>query len=92
MKDAITSQEFALCAELEKNIGDEAEARYGYYILLTKFGHLLTSDELKVFEEIIAEELNEAKKNDSVFSEDFLSFTESDSLSTISKRIYDFTV
>lgn len=61
MKDAITSQEFALCAELEKNIGDEAEARYGYYILLTKFGHLLTSDELKVFEEIIAEELKHSR-------------------------------
>lgn len=51
------ADENALFAELEKNIADEAEARLGYYILLTKFEYLLDEKERKDFEEIISEEL-----------------------------------
>ncbi len=50
-------EENALCVELEKNIADEAEAREGYYRLLSKFSYLLSDGELGDFEEIIAEEL-----------------------------------
>ena len=49
--------ENALFAEIERTIADEAEARQGYYILLTKFGYLLSDNEIEDFREIIAEEL-----------------------------------
>ena len=54
---AIKDDENALFAELEKNVADEAEARMSYYILLTKFGYLLSEQEQEDFREIIAEEL-----------------------------------
>lgn len=54
---AIKENENALFVELEKNISDEAEARMGYYLLLLKFGNLLTDEERKNLEEIISEEL-----------------------------------
>ena len=53
---AIREDENALFAELERNVADEAEARQGYYILLTKFGYLLNEKETEDFREIIAEE------------------------------------
>ena len=53
----ITKEENELFIELEKNIADEAEAREGYYKLLSKFQFLLTQRELEDFEEIISEEL-----------------------------------
>ena len=48
---------YAVSAELEKTVMDESEARRGYYILLTKFSHLFTEEELEQFNLIIAEEL-----------------------------------
>lgn len=49
--------EFGLFVELEKNIADEAEAREGYYRLLSKYDYLLSDREIADFREIISEEL-----------------------------------
>ena len=48
---------FSLQIELESNIADEANARRSYYKLLRDYEHLLSSGEIKLIEEIIAEEL-----------------------------------
>lgn len=55
------SEQDALFVELERNIADEADARKGYYILLSKFAHLLEPKELEDFKEIIAEELKHTR-------------------------------
>lgn len=46
-----------LCAELERNIEDEAAAREKYYILLNRFLPELSDSELRDIEEIISEEM-----------------------------------
>ena len=46
----------------------------------------------KEFKKAVVNELNNATKEESIFSEEFLSFSESDSVETISKRIRDFTI
>ena len=46
----------------------------------------------KEFKKTILNELNKATEEDNIFSEEFLSFSELDSIDTISKRIHDFTV
>ena len=50
-------RKFALCAEIENLVLDEAEARNGYYLCLTKFWDCLSEEEVAQFNEIIAEEL-----------------------------------
>lgn len=47
----------ALFAELERNIKSEADAREGYYVLMLKYGYLLTPTEHNQIRDIISEEL-----------------------------------
>lgn len=47
----------ALFAELERNIKSEADAREGYYVLMLKYGYLLTPIEHNQIRDIISEEL-----------------------------------
>lgn len=54
----ITNEELnAFFANLEENIKDEAEAREGYYKLMTKFEYLMAPSEIMSLKEIISEEL-----------------------------------
>ena len=48
---------FDFLAELERNVQDEAEARQGYYELLSNYSSLLTEEEINYIGEIISEEL-----------------------------------
>lgn len=53
----MTKEEVAFCAEVEKNLADEAEAREGYYRFLELYGNQLSKDEQAEIDEIISEEL-----------------------------------
>ena len=57
-KKIYTEEELnALFAELERNIKSEADAREGYYVLMLKYGYLLTPTEHNQIRDIISEEL-----------------------------------
>ena len=49
--------ELDLLIDLEKNIADEAEARMGYYQILKDYKTYLSTEEIDLLKEIIAEEL-----------------------------------
>ena len=52
---------FSLCQLLERNIADEAEAREGYYKILTHYEDMLSNNEIEDLREIIAEELKHSE-------------------------------
>lgn len=54
-------EKFAICAELEKLVCEEADARRSYYILLTKFSPLLEEEDRNSFNLIISEELKHSE-------------------------------
>ena len=62
------------------------------YSTVCRFFNKIGLSGFKEFKKVIYNELNEVKKEDDIFSKDFLSFSEIDSIDTISKRIHDFTV
>ena len=57
----IDSYVLRLCAELERNIADEAEARMGYYKIIENYEPLLYQSEIAQLNEIIAEELKHSE-------------------------------
>ena len=57
MNEVSDLEKYALGAELEKLVAEEAEARRSYYLCLTKFSHLFEEEEVLLFNEIISEEL-----------------------------------
>lgn len=53
----MASYNYDLCAAIEQNILDEAEARKGYYELMGKYTEEFSERELEQLAEIIAEEI-----------------------------------
>ena len=62
------------------------------YSTVCRFFNQIGLSGFKEFKKAVLDELHEATEKDNIFSEEFLSFSESDSIGTISKRIHDFTV
>lgn len=52
---------YSLCQLLERNIADEAEAREGYYKILTHYENELSNNEIEDLREIISEELKHSE-------------------------------
>jgi rubrerythrin len=52
----------ALCARLEKDIEDEAEARKEYYETISEFIDILDQKDIAVIREIIGDEQNHSEK------------------------------
>lgn len=67
-----------ICADLEKLIADEANARKNYYTFLEYNGAGLTKEELVQIEDIIAEELKHTTILDSMVYRRSQIFPESD--------------
>lgn len=57
----LTTGDYSLCEDLEKNIADEAEARLGYYQILRRYSNFLSISEIEQIEDIIAEELKHSE-------------------------------
>ena len=43
----LTTGDYSLCEDLEKNIADEAEARLGYYEILRCYSNFLSISEIE---------------------------------------------